>query len=162
MQHSIHAVFLFVTMWAWCLPSTGIAHAQDVPAICAKAGNDDRLRVIPAMLIPRVHHLFGFSADAPAALVQKSTSYRCMSGKVWLSNYGANLVCGKANATRRSPGASEFCKANPGSDVVPMAATGHDTIFEWKCAGKVAKISKQIETVDPRGFLTRNWKQLEH
>jgi hypothetical protein len=81
-----------------------------------------------------------------------------MAGKVWLCNYGANLVCGKANVNRRSQGASEFCKENPGSDVVPMAATGHDTIYEWKCVGKKAHIVRQI---DPRGFLTGNWKQLE-
>jgi hypothetical protein len=40
-----------------------------------------------------------------------------------------------------------------------MAATGHDTIYEWTCAGNKAVISKQIETVDPRGFITDNWKQ---
>lgn len=40
-----------------------------------------------------------------------------------------------------------------------MAATGHDTIYEWTCPGNKAVISKQIETVDPRGFITDNWKQ---
>ena len=85
-----------------------------------------------------------------------------MAGKVWLCNYGANLACGKANASRQLLGASEFCKANAGSDVVPMVATGHDTIYEWKCMGKVAEISRQIKTIDSRGFLTRNWKPMEH
>jgi hypothetical protein len=84
-----------------------------------------------------------------------------MAGKVWLCNTGANLVCKKADTSRTSAGATDFCKQNPGSDVVPMAATGHGTIYEWTCQGKTAVISKQVETVDPRGFITENWKQLD-
>jgi hypothetical protein len=35
----------------------------------------------------------------------------------------------------------------------------HARHYEWTCAGNKAVISKQIETVDPRGFITDNWKQ---
>jgi len=55
----------------------------------------------------------------------------------------------------------KYIQKSPGSDVVPMAATGHGTIYEWTCQGKTAVISKQVETVDPRGFITENWKQLD-
>jgi hypothetical protein len=84
-----------------------------------------------------------------------------MAGQVWLCNYGANLVCGKANARRSSRGAREFCEQNLGTDTVPMSATGHDTIYEWKCAGITAQISRQVETVDPRSFIAGNWRQLK-
>jgi len=42
-----------------------------------------------------------------------------------------------------------------------MAATGHDTIYEWKCAGITPQISRQIEAVDFRGFIAGNWRQLK-
>jgi hypothetical protein len=124
-------------------------------------GDEDRAKPAPAALLPAARRLFEFSAETPNAIVKKSTVFRCMGGEVWLCNYGANLVCGKANASRTSVGAASFCKQNPGSDVVPMAATGHDTIFEWKCVGTEAQISQQIETVDPRGFIAENWKRLK-
>jgi hypothetical protein len=76
-------------------------------------------------------------------------------------NYGANLVCGKANVSREPAGATAFCKENPGSDSVPMAATGHDTIYSWECAGNKARISGQTLTVDPRGFIAENWKRIK-
>jgi hypothetical protein len=159
MPLSVHAAFLAAIAGAVTISAQGTARAQDVPALCAMVTNDDRVRPIPITLIPVARELFSFSADAPDKYVQKSTSFRCTGGKVWLCNTGANLVCGKANTSRSSAGASDFCQQNPGSDVVPMAATGHDTIYEWTCAGNKAVISKQIETVDPRGFITDNWKQ---
>lgn len=161
MHRFVHAGFLAAIAGATTISPMGMARAQDVPALCTRVTNDDRVRPIPITLVPAARRLFSFSADAPDKYIQKSTSFRCMAGKVWLCNTGANLVCGKADTSRTSAGAADFCKQNPGSDVVPMAATGHDTIYEWKCVGTKAVISKQVETVDPRGFLTENWKQLE-
>jgi hypothetical protein len=137
------------------------ALAQDIRSLCANVGNEDHVRPIPAAFVPQGRRLFGFPTDTQSAFIKDSTSFRCVNGKAWLCNYGANLVCGKANSSRTLAGASEFCWQNPGSDVVPMAATGHDTIYEWKCVGKEARISRQIETVDPRGFIAENWKELE-
>jgi hypothetical protein len=136
------------------------ALAQDARSRCASAGDDDSLRPIPATLVPRARRVFDLSAEMSGAWIKKSTRFRCMSGKVWLCNFGANLVCDKANASRSSPGAEEFCAQNPGADVVPMAATGHDTIYAWKCVGKKARISRQVEKLDPRGFIAGNWKPL--
>ena len=161
MRLSVHAAFFAAVTGAVTISTISTARAQDVPALCARITNDDRVRPIPVTLVPKARQLFSFSADASDIYIQKSTSFRCMDGKVWLCNTGANLVCGKANASRTSAGAADFCKQNPGSDVVPMAATGHDTIYEWKCVGNKAVISKQAETVDPRGFLSENWKQID-
>jgi hypothetical protein len=159
MPRSLHAGFLAAIAGAMTILAGGAAHAQDVPSLCARVTNDDRVRPIPITLIPAARQLFSFSASAPDPYVQKSTSFRCMEGKVWLCNTGANLVCGKADSSRTSAGAVDFCQHNPGSDTVPMAATGHGTIYAWTCAGDKAVISKQIETLDPRGFITGNWKQ---
>jgi hypothetical protein len=49
---------------------------------------------------------------------------------------GANLVCDKADQ-RRAAGAT-WCRENPGATVIPMAATGHATIYEWSCNGRNA------------------------
>jgi hypothetical protein len=161
LHRSVYKGFIAAIACAASMPYMATSLAQDVQALCAHLVNDDRLRPLPAALVPEARGLFGFSTDTPNAFIKKSTSFRCMKGKVWLCNYGANLVCGKANASRTSAGAADFCRQNPGADIVPMAATGHDTIYEWKCVGDEARISKQVETVDPRGFIAENWKELE-
>jgi hypothetical protein len=136
------------------------AAAQDIRSRCDRVGDDDSLRPMPAKLVLQARRLFGFSPETPDATIKKSTRYRCMGGKVWLCNHGANLVCDKANVSRSSPGAAEFCKENPSSDFVPMVATGHDTIYAWKCVRREARISGQIGTVERRGFNAENWKPL--
>ena len=161
MCRPVHVSFILGTALAISMPYIPTAVAQDVQLLCASIGDDDRLRPIPATLIPKARQLFGISMETPSAFVRKSTSFRCMKGKVLLCNYGANIPCGKANTSRTAKRATDFCRQNPGSDFVPMAATGHDTIYDWKCAGNKAQISRQIATVDPRGFIARSWKELE-
>ena len=160
MHRLVHTGFLAAFAGAVTMSTMSPARALDVPALCAKLDNNDKVKPIPASLVPKARQLFGIS-NTPNGFIQKTTSFRCMGDKAWLCNTGANLDCGKANTSRTSSGASEFCKQNPGSDVVPMAATGHDTIFEWKCVGSNATITKTFATVDPRGFLTDNWKPLD-
>ena len=45
---------------------------------------------------------------------------------------------------------------------VPVAlrriVTGHDTVYRWHCSGGKAVTKGIVETVDARGFLSRNWK----
>ena len=49
---------------------------------------------------------------------------------------GANLPCGKANTyCDPSAGVVQWCRDNPDASVVPAVATGHDTIYEWRCQG---------------------------
>jgi hypothetical protein len=137
------------------------ARAQDARAACAKIVDDDRLRPLPGNLVAQARRLFDLSADMPVDFVRTSTSMRCMHGDVWLCNAGANLVCGKADARRRSPGADAFCRQNPNATGVPMAATGHATIYAWTCVGGRARIERRFETIDGRGFIAGNWKRLE-
>lgn len=140
----------------FCTP----ASAQDIKAYCAKVGNDDRVRPVPDALLPSARRMFDVPADTAASYVQATTSVRCMNGAVWLCNYGANLICEKADISRDSPGADRFCKQNPNSIGVPMSATGHTTVYDWKCVGRQARIIRQVVEVDGRGFIAGNWKQL--
>jgi hypothetical protein len=73
---------------------------------------------------------------------------------------GANLVCDKADQRRALPGATAWCRENPGANVIPMAATGHATIYEWSCNGRNAVPGKALVSVDPQGYIANNWKDV--
>jgi hypothetical protein len=133
--------------------------AQDLSALCASVGDDDRVMPIPAALVPEARRLFGGGPDRPDAALQASTVFRCMSGQVWLCNRGANLTCAKGDIRRVSTGAIAWCKNHPGSDVVPMVATGHATIHTWTCVGSEARIASS-EKLDARGFIAAQWTPL--
>jgi len=101
---------LFTPALAVVTPSAALAGppAENLEAYCARAGNDDRVKPIPPGLVAQAARLF-YVAPADAAQAVKSTVYRCMSGALWLCNYGANLSCAKADTSRsrraRRPGA---------------------------------------------------------
>ena len=137
------------------------ASAQDVRAYCSRVGNDDRVQPVPDNVIPVARRIFDIPAGVLESYVQASTSVRCMNGMAWLCNYGANLVCEKADVSRKSSGAEKFCRQNPDSIGVPMSATGHATIYEWKCVGREPRIIRQATPVDARGFIAENWKPLD-
>lgn len=137
------------------------AAAQGAAALCAKAGVDDHLRPLPAELVSRARTLFEIGKEISATLVRAGTQYRCMGGRVWLCNAGANLHCGKADGGKISEGADEFCRDNPGSESVPMYATGRATIYAWSCEGGRARAGARIIETDARGFIAENWKRLD-
>lgn len=141
-------------------PHIAMAQAPDMRARCARAGNDDRLRPLEAGLIAQARRAFELGPEMSRNLVIATTSMRCMGGKVWLCNAGANLACGKADVSRVSAGADRFCKTNPNSNDVPMAATGHATIYSWKCVGTKARVDRSFARVDTRGFIADNWKKI--
>ena len=95
------------------------------------------------------------------AVVRDQGFVRCAGKKLLACVIGANLNCGKANLSRSLPGASEFCRSNPDADNIPMAATGHDTIYAWRCVGKRAVAGKAVVVVDSDGYDAGNWKEVE-
>lgn len=113
-------------------------------------------------------------ANTPAALtasvakafqideaVARDASYvRCVGATLMGCIVGANLDCFKADARRVLPGATAFCRDNPDAETVPMAATGHATIYEWSCTRGRAVAGKPLVRVDPQGFIADNWKAL--
>jgi hypothetical protein len=74
---------------------------------------------------------------------------------------GTNLPCGKLNQSRANTGADTFCYTNPDAAVVPMVATGHDTIYAYRCVSGYAEItSRTYEEIDRRGFARQLWTPL--
>ena len=135
------------------------AHAAQPAAACAQIGTDDTLQPIPDSLVPAVNAAFGTSMPTDAAI--RTTVFRCANRHVLVCTTGANLPCGPAN-TSRTPGAGvvNWCREHPDAAFIPMVATGHDTIYAWRCHGTAPQIVRQVQDVDASGFIARYWKEL--
>ena len=96
-----------------------------------------------------------FTAGGPIPV-----AWRCMDGEVKVCAYGANVPCdGKADTSRRpGEGAVSFCRENRRSDFIPMAATGHDTVYEWSCRDSRAVAGRLVLPVDRRGYQKAFWR----
>jgi hypothetical protein len=133
------------------------ASAASGAAFCSSAAAPRAPVPVPHQLEARVARAF----DIPVDLVRDGGFVRCAGTRLMACVTGANLNCGKVNARRSLPGASEFCRANPDADVVPMAATGHDTIYDWRCVGGRAVATKTVVAVDRQGYDAGNWKEID-
>ena len=138
---------------AWPVAS---AHAETPAQICARAGTDDTLRPIPQDLVSEVNTVF--HTTMPSQMVRNATVFRCASRRVTVCMSGANLPCGKADTERTSVGGAQWCRDHPDASFIPAYATGHATIFEWRCHGTSPDIVQQRYPVDSRGFVARSWK----
>lgn len=140
------------------IPLSGVTRAQDQAPqhYCASVGNDDQLRQPPPSFEGAIKRLFNVSGKYALT----ATYYRCAKGKVLLCYVGANLPCGKADMRTKLPPANAWCNKNPNSSFIPMAVTGHDTPYNWRCVRGRAKPEGMIAKIDRRGFFTDNWKEL--
>jgi hypothetical protein len=111
---------------------------------------------VPPDLIGAVAGTFQIDNDA----VRNAAFVRCVGPKLMGCSVGANLDCDKAETSRSLPGATAWCRDNPGSKIIPMSATGHDTIYAWSCKGRHAAAGKAMVTVDPQGYIADNWKEI--
>ena len=110
---------------------------------------------IPPELVPAVAKTFALDPGALGAAF-----VRCSGDKLLGCMVGANLVCDKADRRRALSGATAWCRENPGANVIPMAATGHATVYEWSCKGARAVAGQALVTVDPQGYIADNWKEV--
>jgi hypothetical protein len=149
---SIDASRLFVVLISVATP----AQAQSVARSYCSNPVHARSEKAPADLAPAVAKAF----EIDVAAVGDATFVRCVGAKLMACYVGANLDCDKADTRRALPGATAWCRDNPGSQIIPMAATGHDTIYEWSCNGQRAVAGKAIATVDPHGYIAENWKEI--
>lgn len=99
-----------------------------------------------------------FQIDEGAA---RDAFVRCVGATLMACSVGANLDCGKADARRALPGATAWCRQNPGSTMIPMYATGHATIYAWSCHGNRAIAGKTVLAVDRQGYIAANWKEIQ-
>ncbi len=135
-------------------------------AYCAAVGTVDTPDArytgpkVPDQIINGYKQAAGLQASTePQEMFQKLTIWRCMGGKVYACNFGANLPCDSKANTSKTPTQAmlDFCKATPNSDFIPMAATGHDTIYSWRCVNDQPQVLQQIGQVDAEGYLAQIW-----
>jgi len=146
-------VALAVGALQWAFP----ASAASASAYCASGAGAHAPIPVPKDLEADVAKTLGVPVD----VVQRGAFVRCAGEKLLACAVGANLNCGKANTRRSLHGAREFCRTNPDADDIPMAATGHDTIYAWRCVGRRAVATKTVVTVDPDGYDAGNWKEVD-
>jgi hypothetical protein len=156
---------------AWLISLLGVAAlgvmkaeaAADMHQLCRQVRNDDAIRdYSPALhdeTAQAFKELFPDAQSAPDEL-QTQAQYRCMDGKVMVCFVGANLPCAKMNAARDNPGADEFCRQNPNAEGVPAVATGHDTVYSYRCRNGQAEIADELWELDERGFAKKLWAAL--
>jgi hypothetical protein len=123
---------------------------------CRRVGTDDDPGDVPVS--PAFAQVF--SVRMTPTEIRHNSSFRCYSGRVVGCMVAANLNCGKAETSKTSRGGAESCRFHPNDVMIPMAATGHATIFSWRCSGDRAVPAKVISKVDDRGFIVINWKPL--
>ena len=114
---------------------------------------------IPLSLAPEVARVF-HARMTPAEVVRNGVLRRDRHGRMLACLTGANLNCGQADRSRRNHGATVWCRAHPDAPFVPKFATGHTTVFDWRCAGQRAVIAAQVQQVDARGFVRGAWRVL--
>jgi hypothetical protein len=143
--------FLFAALVAGALVPAAVAERPYCPdpahASPAKA---------PADLVASVAKAF----QIDDAVARDAAFVRCAGVKLMACYVGANLVCDKADTRRTLPGATAWCRENPGSSGIPMVATGHGTIYDWSCKGRRAVAGKAVMSVDPQGYIADHWKEV--
>ncbi len=159
------AALLFAASVSPSSATDATAEVGDLHQYCRKAGNDDTIRSYSLALhdgtLDAFRKLFPDAQDTPDdSVFQTEAQYRCMNGKIMACFVGANLPCVKLNTARDNPGADDFCRQTPNSDFVPMVATGHDTIYSYRCRNGKAEVAGDIWELDERGFAKKLWAEL--
>lgn len=137
-------------------------------AYCAAVGTIDAPDArwtgpaVPEVIARGLQKAFGAPPDAPLEPFLRNSHWRCMDGKVYACNVGANIPCLEKADLSRTPSApmTAYCKANPGADVIPAYVTGRATVYTWRCEGSTAVIERQVNQPDGRGFLARYWYEI--
>jgi hypothetical protein len=94
---------------------------------------------------------------------KEMTIWRCMEGKVYACNFGANIPCDSKANTDKTPSQAitDYCKSNPEVDFIPMAVTGHNVIYSWSCVNGAPQLGDPFDTVDAAGYQSSFWVPLQ-
>ncbi|HSU06970.1 MAG TPA: hypothetical protein VLI93_15505 [Acetobacteraceae bacterium] len=131
-----------------------VARAQ----ICRAGETDAATRAIPEAVAPAI--IAAFHANMTSPQVIRNGVIRCVDGQLMACLAGANLNCGKADTSQVNRGAAEWCRTHPNADFVPAFASGHQTIYDWRCDGSRPMITRQIAHVDKDGFVVEHWQRV--
>jgi hypothetical protein len=145
--------FLFAALIAAAL-------AQVRPAAAEQSSCPSPARASPGKVPTDLTAAVAEAFQIDDASVRDAAFVRCVGRKLMGCYVGANLDCFKADTRRSLPGATAWCRENPGSKGIPMSATGHATIYEWSCKGRRAVAGKAVMTVDPQGYIADNWREI--
>jgi hypothetical protein len=117
---------------------------------------------VPLAVAEGLRKAFGLPDSAPLEPFQRGTSWRCMEGKLFACTVGANLPCQEKADVSRTPsqGMADFCKVNPGADVIPAYVTGRATVYLWRCSQGAPEVVRQVTQPDSRGFLANVWHEI--
>lgn len=147
------ASLLGLLIWA------GPSRAAEPEAIaCHGPGAGHIVLPTPSSLVGAVAAAFG--VRMPPAEVAAQSVIRCENGVVLACMTGANLNCGKADIRTASQGGDAWCREHPNASFVPMAATGHATVYTWRCDGMRAVPERQAQAVGTGGYVAGNWRRL--
>ena len=134
------------------------AAIADPLGYCKAAGTRDTVRLLPRNLNNAATAALGLPASAADS---EGYFWRCMDGAVLVCAVGANIPCqAKADRTRHNAGAEAYCRDRGNADLVPAYATGHETIYEWRCISGAAVRGKAVAQLDRRGFRVELWHRL--
>ena len=158
------AVTLLIACSRPAAPPTPATYS-DPFAYCAAVGTADvpdshyTGPPLPESVISGIKKALDMPADVPSEVLQQGTFWRCMKGQVYACFVGANLPCqAKANTDRMPTQAEkEFCQQTPDAEFIPMAVTGHEGVYEWRCNKRQPEIVRQFAQPDERGFLSHIW-----
>ena len=131
------------------------------PALAARAYCPNAAHTQPAKVPPNLVSKVAATFHIDSAAARQAAFVRCAGQTLMACYVGANLVCGKADKRRALAGATAWCRAHPGAKVVPMAATGHATIYDWSCKGRRAVAGKPLVAVDRHGYIAGNWRKVQ-
>jgi hypothetical protein len=146
------------------IANSPVADSADPFAYCARVGNIDQpaggSSPLPAALEQPVRVALGLASDAP---FEPSMFYwRCMQHAVYVCDTGANIPCAtKADRAHRNAGAEEFCRTHRDAAVVPAFATGHATLYAWRCMAGHAVHGKILAPLDRRGYRSDFWHRID-
>jgi hypothetical protein len=145
---------------------TGLA---DPFTYCATVGTIDKPdnrytgQALPDNLIKAMVAQQMVGEDLPQLREPGFVSWRCMDKKVYACVVGANLPCEEKADTSTEPNAGmiDFCKSEPDSDIIPAAAAGRVTIYDWSCKKGVPVKGEQVTTVDAQGYPADYWEEVQ-
>jgi len=136
-------------------PSPSIAeHLADM--VCRGAASSSAAE-LPDELIPAAAK----ALEMDARFIRGGGYYRCSHGRLFVCAVGANLNCGKADTERNPDSVVAYCLHNPNNPFIPMAVTGHATVYSWKCVGGAPQLLEGGLSVDADGYVADNWRELK-
>jgi hypothetical protein len=116
---------------------------------------------LPVVIAEGIRAAFN-AEDVDLEVYQRGTVWRCLDGKVYACNVGANIPCqAKADESQEPTQAMiDYCQENTNIDYIPAVVTGRTTVYEWACEDSEPVVVDRYTEIDSQGFLEFAWHEL--